>query len=199
MNATASETSIGQTVLPVRLSPHVPAVAYIGASVCVALATLIGEIIIGYFDIATLTLLYLLPVLASALRWGRGPSLFASFLGVLALDFFFRASPLHSFAVANHKDLAALAIFLLVGIVTGSMATKARSEAEKTRQREKRNLALYSLSRQMASEADLDKLAGSLRKDGGGKHSRQGVDHHAGERRAGPAGSRFLPGPQFRA
>ncbi len=162
MNATASETSIGQTV-PVGppLSRTVPAVAYIGASVCVALATLIGEIIIGYFDIATLTLLYLLPVLASALRWGRGPSLFASFLGVLALDFFF-VPPLYSFAVANHKDLAALAIFLLVGIVTGSMATKARSEAEKTRQREKRNLALYSLSRQMASEADLDKLAGSF-------------------------------------
>ena len=162
MNATASETSIGQTVpAGPSLSRTVPAAAYIGASVCVALATLIGEIIIGYFDIATLTLLYLLPVLASALRWGRGPSLFASFLGVLALDFFF-VPPLYSFAVANHKDLAALAIFLLVGIVTGSMATKARSEAEKTRQREKRNLALYSLSRQMASEADLDKLAGSF-------------------------------------
>ena len=140
MNATASETSIGQT-FPVGPSHArtAPAAAYFGASVCVALATLIGEIIIGYFDIATLTLLYLLPVLASALRWGRGPSLFASLLGVLALDFFF-VPPLYSFAVASHKDLAALAIFLLVGIVTGSMATKARSEAEKTRQREKRNL-----------------------------------------------------------
>ena len=50
---------------------------YFWALVCVALVTGIGKLLDPYFDRINLALLYLLPVLVSAVRWGRGPSFFA--------------------------------------------------------------------------------------------------------------------------
>ena len=82
------------------------------------LVTVAGRDSCALFRTENVTLLYLLPVFVSAARWGRGPTLFVSFLGVLTLDFFF-VPPLYSLTVANPKDLATLAIFLLLGIVTG--------------------------------------------------------------------------------
>ena len=70
---------------------------YFWALLSVAFITGIGNVLEPYFDRVNLALLYLLPVLVSAVRWGRGPSFFASFLGVLAFDFFF-VPPVHSFA-----------------------------------------------------------------------------------------------------
>ena len=134
-----------------------PAAPYLWTVLLVALMTGIGKLVAPFFDIVNITLLYLLPVLFSAVRWGRGPSLFASFLGVLTFDFFF-VPPIHSFAVGDIKYIFTFAVFLLVGVVTGTLATRIRNELEKTRQREKRTLALYALSEQIASKADLDAI-----------------------------------------
>ncbi len=137
-----------------RLNPAAP---YLWTVLLVALVTAIGKLFAPFFDIVNVTLLYLLPVLFSAVRWGRGPSLFASFLGVLTFDFFF-VPPIHSFAIGDIKYTFTFAVFLLVGVVTGTLATKIRSELEKTRRREGRTLALYALSEQIASKADLDAI-----------------------------------------
>ena len=134
-----------------RLAP------YAWTFLAVVFVTVIGKLISPSFDIANVTLLYLLPVLMSAVRWGRGPSLFASFLGVLAFDFFF-VTPVFSFAVGNIKYVFTLAVFLLVGLVTGTMATRIRDELEKANQREKRTLALYALSEEIARKADLGEI-----------------------------------------
>jgi len=139
-------------------SLHPPPVKpYVWTLVAVVLVTLIGKPISSLFDIANVTLLYLLPVLMAAVRWGRGPSLFASFLGVLAFDFFF-VPPVFSFAVSDIKYIFTFAVFLLVGLVTGTMATRIRDELEKTKQREKRTFALYALSEKIASKADLGEI-----------------------------------------
>ena len=134
-----------------------PVKPYVWTFLTIVLVTLIGKLISSPFDIANVTLLYLLPVLMSAVRWGRGPSLFASFLGVLAFDFFF-VPPVFSLAVSDIKYIFTFAVFLLVGLVTGTMATRIRDELEKTKQREKRTLALYALSEKIASKADLGEI-----------------------------------------
>ena len=112
------------------------AAPYLWTVLIVAGITAIGKLVAPFFDIVNVTLLYLLPVLFSAVRWGRGPSLFASFLGVAAFDFFF-VPPIHSFAVSDIRYALTFAVFLLVGVVTGTLATRVRNELEKTRQREK--------------------------------------------------------------
>ena len=49
-------------------------------------------------------------------------------------------------------------MFLLVAIVTGTMATKLRNELDKTKEREQRTLALYALSQKIAAESDLQRV-----------------------------------------
>ncbi len=142
---------------PLPSRRFVKAKGYLWPFLGVVLITLVGKAISPFLDITNVALLYLLPVLVSAVRWGRGPSLFSSFLGVLAFDFFF-VPPILSFTVSDVKYTFTFAIFLIVGIVTASMATRLHDELEKARQKEKRTLALYSLSSQIAAEADLDEV-----------------------------------------
>lgn len=123
----------------------------------ISIVTITGEILTPYFDLTNIALLYLLPVLISAVRWGRGPSFLSSLLGVSAFNFFF-VPPIFTFAVGNMQHLFILIVFFLVALVTSTMATKLRDELEKATEREKRTLILYALSREIAAEADLEKV-----------------------------------------
>jgi two-component system sensor histidine kinase KdpD len=135
--------------------------SYLWTFLAVIIVTIIGKILTPFFNLTNIVLLYLLPVLISAVRWGRGPSFFAAFLGVLAFDFLF-VPPVFSFTVNETRDLFIFAVYLIVALVTGTMATKLRNELEKTRQREERTRALYALSQEIAAETDLPQVLETL-------------------------------------
>jgi two-component system sensor histidine kinase KdpD len=130
---------------------------YAWATLSVSIITAFGQILTPHFDLTNIVLLYLLPVLVSAVRWGRGPSFLASLVGVLTFNFFF-VPPIFTFAVGNMQHLFVLVIFFLVALVTGTTATKLRNELEKATERERRTLTLYTLSREIAAEADLERV-----------------------------------------
>jgi len=109
------------------------------------------------FDITNMALLYLLPVLYAAIRYGRGPSVFAAILAVLTFNFGF-VPPFFTFAVADLRYLFVFAVFLIVALITGTLASRLRIQAERARRREERTAILYALSRQMAAETDMQKL-----------------------------------------
>ena len=134
---------------------------YLWTFLTITIVTIIGKILTPFFNLTNIVLLYLLPVLISAVRWGRGPSFFAAILGVLAFDFLF-VPPVFSFAVNEARDLFVFAVYLIVALVTGTMATKLRNELEKSRQREERTLALYVLSQEIAAETDLPQVLETL-------------------------------------
>lgn len=119
--------------------------------------TVIGRLLVPLFDLVNIALIFLLPVLISAVFWGRGPSLLASILGVLCFDFFF-VPPVLSFTVSDPSHIFVFVIFLLVSLVTGTLATKLRNELQRTRQREQRTVALYALSREIVAENDLQQV-----------------------------------------
>ncbi|HUJ89016.1 MAG TPA: DUF4118 domain-containing protein, partial [Syntrophorhabdales bacterium] len=131
---------------------------YCWTLLAVAAITALGEMLYPTFDLINILVLYLLPVLISAVRWGLGPSFFASSLGVLTFDFFF-VPPVLSFAVSDVHYILTFAVFLLVALVTGTMATRLRHEAESARDRERRTAALYALSREIAAQTDLRKVS----------------------------------------
>lgn len=131
--------------------------AYLWTLLGIIVVTFLSKVLQPVFDVVDTALLYLLPVLISAVLWGRGPSLFASLLGVLAFDFFF-IPPFLSITVHDVRYLFSFAVFLLVAFVTGTLATKLRDQAERARQREKRTAALYELSRQIGAETDLQRV-----------------------------------------
>lgn len=135
--------------------PRASSWPYTGVLVAVMLVTVLNKTLQSAFDLTNIALLYLLPVLFSAARWGRGPSILASVLGVLAFDFFF-VPPVLSFSVSDLRHLLSFGVFLVVAVITSTMATRLKAQAENARRRETRTAALYALSRKMAVETDIE-------------------------------------------
>jgi two-component system, OmpR family, sensor histidine kinase KdpD len=127
---------------------------YAWTVISIAVITAAGKAFQPALDLVTIALVYLLPVLLSAVRWGLWPSLAASFLGILSFDFFF-VPPVWSMTVSDVRYLLSFVIFLVVALVTGTLAAKLRDQARAAGQRERRMAALYSLSHRIAAETDL--------------------------------------------
>jgi signal transduction histidine kinase len=105
---------------------------YLFTLTAVFLVSLVAQVLGSFIGFANLALLYLLPVLVAAVWWGRGPSFFASILGVMSFDYFF-VPPAFSFMPTQPQDYFILTIFLIVAIVAGTMANTLRDERERLR------------------------------------------------------------------
>jgi two-component system sensor histidine kinase KdpD len=107
-----------------------------------------------YPRISTISLSYLLVVLALAALRGRVAAILASLLAFFAFNFFL-VPPLYTFVVGRLDDLVALFVFLATAIITGQLASALRSRAEVARRREEETHILYELGRAVNSEDDL--------------------------------------------
>jgi two-component system sensor histidine kinase KdpD len=104
-----------------------------------------------------LSLVFLTPVLLSALRYGLWPSVGASILGVLAWDFFFQ-QPYYSLRISDPRDLLALIFFLIVALIISNLAAMKLRQAEVIGIRAKSIEQLYDFSQTTASAASLADL-----------------------------------------
>lgn len=104
-----------------------------------ALLLLIGRNILGE---AVIALLYLVPVIWGAARWGQGPGMAAAIAAALLFDYFF-IPPFHTFTVGSLEGWLVLGIFLVVaGVVVGRIqAILARAQAS-----EHEAMLMYELS-----------------------------------------------------
>lgn len=109
------------------------------------------------FEPVNIGLLYLFPVLTSALLFGLWPSVYAACMGVLAFDFFF-IPPIYSYTVSDLRYLISLAVLLAVGAITAVLASTLKKQAEGAIRRERMTSALLAMSRQMAEAPDLDTM-----------------------------------------
>ena len=124
--------------------------AYLAPLLAVAVVTGLCYLLRGVLTAVELVLLYLLPVVFSGARLGRGPAVFAAIVGTLSLDFFF-VPPFYTFTVSDLSYAFTLLVFLGVGLLIGSLASRLREEAQAAKQREARTHALYRLSRSIAA------------------------------------------------
>ncbi|MBI1174026.1 MAG: DUF4118 domain-containing protein [Sideroxydans sp.] len=122
---------------------------YIWSVVAAAICTSIAWLMFENFDLANLIMVYLLGVVVVAARYGRGPSVFSSFLGVVFFDFFF-VPPRFSFAVADSQYLITFAVMLLVALVISSMTVSIKHQAKIASHRERRIASLYAMSRELS-------------------------------------------------
>ena len=80
-----------------------------------------------------LVMVYLLIVVITAVYLGRGPAILASFLSVLAFDFFF-ILPFFTFAVSDTQYIITFIALFLVGLVISQLTVRAREQAEAAQQ-----------------------------------------------------------------
>lgn len=85
-------------------------------------------------DAAGLGSLYLLAVLAIAIRRGQLAALVTAALGVLTLNFFF-ITPRHRLAITHSQDLVELIVLLIAAVVVGRLAALARERAAEAERR----------------------------------------------------------------
>ena len=100
-------------------------------------------------SIVDIVMLYLLGIVLVA-RWSReAPSLVATGLSVVSLDFFF-VPPYNSFAIPEARYFGTFAVMFVVGLVINRLTFRLRRQEEETRRREERTRALYSLSQELS-------------------------------------------------
>ncbi|MBO9685540.1 MAG: DUF4118 domain-containing protein [Mitsuaria chitosanitabida] len=104
-----------------------------------------------------IVMLFLLGVVAVAMRWGRGPAVLASFLSVGLFDFFFVA-PRLSLAVSDVQYVITFAVMLAVGLITGQLTAGLRYEARVSSEREARARGLFELTRELAGALQIEQV-----------------------------------------
>jgi two-component system sensor histidine kinase KdpD len=134
---------------------------YLASCLMVLLLTVGISFVSTFLGLANISLLYLLPVLVSAARWGTLPAVITAIIGMITFDLFF-VPPIYSFTVEDLRYLISFAIFVLVGFLTGSLSDRLKRQADYSRQREKRISALYALSKDIAAVDNTDAVLESI-------------------------------------
>jgi two-component system sensor histidine kinase KdpD len=114
------------------------------------LAILVATPLLPYFELTNIVMLFLLGVVVAAVRFGRGPAMFAAFANVLAFDFFF-VPPRFTLAVSDVQYLLTFGVLLIVGLVIGHLAAGTRYQAQVATHREERARDLYQMARELSA------------------------------------------------
>jgi K+-sensing histidine kinase KdpD len=111
----------------------------------------IGLVVLNYFvQLNFVPLIYMVPVVVAATRWGIVAGVVAAVAGTASADFFFYP-PLYTFWLSNPQDAIDLTLFLLVAIITSNLAARLKSEAVATGRRAREIKELHSFSQGLAT------------------------------------------------
>ena len=152
------EAGEGRPLVSQVLQRSSPTSGYWLAAFGVSLSTAVAWLMFPYFGSANLIMVYLMGVVVTAIRYGRGPSVLASLLSVAAFDFFF-VQPLFSFGVSDIQYLLTFGVMLAVALTISGLAVRIRRQVEIARYREKRTAVLYAMSRDLATHRGTATLA----------------------------------------
>jgi len=145
---------------PVKTSTGMESIdlaAYAISTGFVAAALGIALLISQFVDLDNISLVFLAAVLASAVRYGAGPSVVAALLSVACYNFFF-LPPLYTFTIADPANVVALFFFMIVALLTSSLTARTRTQAVIARKEAKTTGELYGFSKKLAGIAKLDDL-----------------------------------------
>ena len=123
-----------------------------------------------WLPIEHVTIVYLIPVIVAALRWGAIPALCAGISGIAAAAFFFYA-PYYDFRVHSPAQIVDIVLFATVATITGRVAVAVRQAKIRARGKLARRTDRLGLAR-IAHAARVDR--------GLGLDSRAGAGHCPG-------------------
>lgn len=130
---------------------------YWKATSVMAICTIVARLMLPFFELANVVMVYILGLVVVATRYGRGPSIYCAFLSVAAFDFFF-VPPHHTFAVSDTQYLITFLVMLVIGLVISTLTNQVKRQEEAALLRERRTKALYSMSRELAAQLELEDI-----------------------------------------
>ncbi|HEY5337374.1 MAG TPA: sensor histidine kinase KdpD [Rhizomicrobium sp.] len=154
----------GEAVAPKTVKTS--AVTYVQPWRDYALSALTVALTVGFaliFDkamahaVGSVGMLFLVPVLLSAVTFGLRPALFTAVLSALAYNFFF-LPPLYTLTISDPNNLLSFTVLLFVAIIGGNLAARVRAQADIASARARITAELYSFAGKLAGIAHLDDI-----------------------------------------
>ncbi|HWA88721.1 MAG TPA: sensor histidine kinase KdpD [Rhizomicrobium sp.] len=102
-------------------------------------------------------MLFLVPVLLSAIWFGLRPALMTAFVSVMAYNYFF-LPPLYTFTIADPNNWLSFAVLLLVAITAANLASSVRAQAHLAAARAAVTGEMYQFTGKLAAIARLDDI-----------------------------------------
>ncbi|MBI5120121.1 MAG: sensor histidine kinase KdpD [Rhodospirillales bacterium] len=120
------------------------------ALVMVGGATGIGFVIERWMPVTNVSVVYLVIVLLSAIRFGLKPAILASFSGFLAFNFFF-TDPRFTFTIADPQNILTVFFFLFAAVIVSNLASRLKVQVDSSRKSAKRTANLYEFERKVTA------------------------------------------------
>lgn len=130
---------------------------YLATVVITSIATALCWSASRYLDHSSLVMFYLLSIVYIATRFGRGPSILASFLSVAAFDYFC-VHPKYSFLIGDWQFIITFTVMLTIAILISTLTAELQDQAELGRLREKRSEAMRKFSTELSLTRGRDRI-----------------------------------------
>src|SRR5215471_5024398 len=117
-----------------------------------------GRLFLALAPLPNISMVFLMAVLFAAVSFGIWPAIYASVLSFLAYNFFF-LEPLYTFQVVEPQDLLALIVFLIVAIVTSTLAGRVREQARAANERAGTMRRLYEFTSKLSGLTSVEAVA----------------------------------------
>ena len=117
--------------------------------VAVAITTVVVDVLIYEIGYTRGTVLFLIPVLLAATRWGLISALVAAFTGMMTAAFLF-FPPYYDLRVRDPQEVINLLLYVFVAVVVSQLASRLKRQLELARQREVETRNLYDFMRRLA-------------------------------------------------
>ena len=105
--------------------------------------------------------LYVIVVMVAALLWGLAWAVAASIASLLTFNFFI-LPPVHTLALEDAENWAALVVYLVTAVVTSELASRLRRRAAEAERREREAALLADLAAGLLAREDLDDVASRI-------------------------------------
>lgn len=128
---------------------------YVRSTMFMSIAVAVGVLLDQALDVRNLALVFLMGVMASAVRGGFGPGLYASIFGAITFNFFF-LEPRYTLTVRDPESVIALLFFLGTALVASNLTAAVQRQAEAARRRARTAEDLYLFSKKLAGAGTLD-------------------------------------------
>lgn len=126
---------------------------YLRAAAVSGIAVAVGVLAERYANLNDLTLVFITAVMIVATRSRMPVAVFAAVLCFTAYNFFF-TEPRHTLIMNAHHDVVTAALFLIVALICGRLATRLREQVVALRAANGTSASLRALAQRLATAAD---------------------------------------------
>ena len=124
----------------------------------IVLVTLLGDVLSLQGNITNIGLLYFVPVMVAATRYGLRTGILTGLASSLAYNFFF-IPPTNTFTINDPQNIVTVLVLLGVAIVSSHLASQVREQALLARRSAAQNSSLAGFARLLTATGDADQLA----------------------------------------